>query len=285
MYVAQERDLCHGGISCLLSLTPDDFNPNGLSNTLWLKYHRPRIEAFLGNIQKASPLEQQYFQRFYTFLALEHRLSKIGNQTKEASGFASAWLSPFYEKQHVGNIISHLSLHRKEETDSEQVASVVLRYHGEAGNFRAGDIVVLYSYPTSGTPDIRQTIVHRGTITSITHQAIVVRLRTPQKNLHAFSAGHDMAWCLEHDFMESSYSGLYRGLYAFLCAPRHRRELILAQRPPRVDNSLSIRGDYGPFNDMQTRIKHARELFLIIGPPGTGKTSYGMLHTVREELL
>lgn len=285
MYVAQERDLCHGGISCLLSLTPDDFNPNGLSNTLWLKYHRPRIEAFLGNIQKASPLEQQYFQRFYTFLALEHRLSKIGNQTKEASGFASAWLSPFYEKQHVGNILSHLSLHRKEETDSEQVASVVLRYHGEAGNFRAGDIVVLYSYPTSGTPDIRQTIVHRGTITSITHQAIVVRLRTPQKNLHAFSAGHDMAWCLEHDFMESSYSGLYRGLYAFLCAPRYRRELILAQRPPRVDNSLSIRGDYGPFNDMQTRIKHARELFLIIGPPGTGKTSYGMLHTVREELL
>jgi Holliday junction resolvasome RuvABC ATP-dependent DNA helicase subunit len=33
------------------------------------------------------------------------------------------------------------------------------------------------------------------------------------------------------------------------------------------------------------RAKQARELFLVIGPPGTGKTSFGLLNILREELL
>ena len=85
--------------------------------------------------------------------------------------------------------------------------------------------------------------------------------------------------------MESSYSGLYKGLYSFLCAPQERKDLVLMQRSPRVNPDAPLRGDYGGFNGLQKRIKASRDLFLVIGPPGTGKTSFGMLHTLQEELL
>jgi superfamily I DNA and/or RNA helicase len=32
-------------------------------------------------------------------------------------------------------------------------------------------------------------------------------------------------------------------------------------------------------------VKQARDFFLVVGPPGTGKTSFGMLNTLKEELL
>ena len=32
------------------------------------------------------------------------------------------------------------------------------------------------------------------------------------------------------------------------------------------------------------KVKQAQDLFLIVGPPGTGKTSFGMLNTLKEEL-
>ena len=73
-------------------------------------------------------------------------------------------------------------------------------------------------------------------------------------------------------------------MHAFLSAPRERRDLLLLQRRPATDASRQLRGDYGAFNDLALRVRRASDLFLIIGPPGTGKTSFGMLTTLKEEL-
>jgi superfamily I DNA and/or RNA helicase len=92
-------------------------------------------------------------------------------------------------------------------------------------------------------------------------------------------------WAIEHDFMDSSYSSLYKGMQSFLSAPQQRRDLLLLQREPEIDKTLELKGDYGDFNDLALHVKRAKDLFLIIGPPGTGKTSYGLLYTVKEELM
>ena len=73
-------------------------------------------------------------------------------------------------------------------------------------------------------------------------------------------------------------------MHGFLSGTKARRDLILSQREPNVDASLTINGEYGRFNTLVTRAKQARDIFLIIGPPGTGKTSFGLVNLLKEEL-
>lgn len=65
------------------------------------------------------------------------------------------------------------------------------------------------------------------------------------------------------------FASQYRGVHSVLSAPKHRRDLLLAQREPEEDVSVSLKGHYGKFNDLALRVKQAKDLFLIIGPPGT----------------
>ena len=152
-------------------------------------------------------------------------------------------------------------------------------------NFRPSDIVILYSYKPDSLPDASTTMVFRCSIVSITPEIITLNLRKTQVDAYVFLRHKDYFWAIEHDFFESSYTALYRGMHAFLSAPPERRELLMAARRPKVDENLTLKGEYGTFNELMLRVRQARELFLIIGPPGSGKTSFGMLNTLQEELL
>ena len=285
LYVAQERDICRHGATFLFDKTPEDVNLNQIDGKLWTQYVRPRIDTLLAKIQQSAPLEKAYFNRFYQFVANEHRLSKIGNQTKENSGFASAWHSTLDEKRQSGTIITDLQVELPSDIDFQKFTHISLTYQGDFGNFRQGDVIVLYSYPKDEAPDLRKSMIHRATIERISSTSILLKLRNAQTDRSSFfSSSADVLWCIEHDFMESSYSGLYKGLYAFLSAPQSHKELFLAQRRPSIA-CKKVKGHYGAFQELQQRIKNASDLFLLVGPPGTGKTSYGMLNTLQEELM
>ena len=150
---------------------------------------------------------------------------------------------------------------------------------------KKGDIVVLYAYKSGEVPDLRRTMVFRCSIEDITTETVVLRLRSPQSNAKVFFMQQGDVWCIEHDYFESSVASLMRGLYSFLTTAQDRRDLLLLQREPRIDKDKCLRGDYSErFNDLMLRVKQASDFFLIVGPPGTGKTSYGMLNTLKEEL-
>lgn len=285
--------LSKGGFRMLESLTPEHIYPKE-SGYVWANYLRPRIEEILSQVHSATQLERDYYYRFLAFVENEQILSKVGNRTKEESGFASTWNSTLEEKRNAGNIYADLSIMPLRKQVNGPIEEVEFLFPEEQdndmSNFRQGDVVFFYSYDPrkSDEPNPTSHYVFRGSLVDNPGaKSVRVALRNPQTTTEVFDGE---VWAIEHDFMESSYRAQFQGLQLFLQAPKSRRDLLMLQRKPEIDETRKLKGDYtnngnAEFNDLVLRVKQANDLFLIIGPPGTGKTSFGMLNVLKEELM
>lgn len=85
----------------------------------------------------------------------------------------------------------------------------------------------------------------------------------------------DSRYAIEHDYMDTSFRSMYGGLAAFLDATKERRDLLLNRRPPVFDTSLdsAIAAAPDDFARITLKARAAGDYFLLVGPPGTGKTS------------
>ena len=263
----------------LEEINASTLNERGLKGRFWETYLRPSIDNFQSKLKALSALEKNYFYAVYNFITKELYTSKSGDVDYEGrTGAASLWLSTLAEKCEAGEIIYDLKIKENHAAD-EYKAGLTLTagsemLHAETflPNFRQGDAIILYER-NCDIDNVTNKMVFKGNIEYLTENEIGIRLRATQQNPSVLPT--ESLYAIEHDTMDTTFRSMYQGLYAYLSARKERRDLLLSQRPPRFDKSLDsmIFCSEDDFTRVALKAKAAQDYFLLIGPPGTGKTS------------
>jgi hypothetical protein len=229
-----------------------------------------------------------------TFVYREQRAQKLGSseQTLHHAGGCNSdlWLQPLSEKQEQGNIIMPLNIVAQEKTDPDGgFDRITLRFVTVPNgsplgtlNVRTGDMVYLYQY--TDTPDVRKSILYKGSIEDFRDGQVIILLNDGQQNPDIFCVS-DRLWAVEHGGSDVGTNSNIRGLHQLILASQRKKDLLLGQRAPKADTSLTLSKAYNPhYDDIVLKVKQARDYFLLVGPPGTGKTSMALRFIIEEEL-
>lgn len=285
--VHNEMRLGDGAIGEIVdSLSTDLLNELQIGGKLWNDYQEPQLQTAINTLKRCTPLERAYFNCFFTFVSKEQILSKTGGSNDASHGFAGNWHIPLHEKLEAGNILTGLTIQEKQSSGPGKGYDLI-ELHIPAQdedflpNFRTGDMVILYAYKEE--PDMRKQILMKGNILELRPDRMTLVLRNGQQNKDIIG-GKEEVFAVEHDFSDTSANNGFRGLYAFLSAQADRKELLLGVRPPAQLEDVKLNGDYGRFNELILKEKQAKDYFLLVGPPGTGKTSCALRFMVEEAL-
>lgn len=263
----------------LKEISSSVLNERDLNTMFWNRYLAPSIDALRTRMDALTPLEQSYFYSLYNFITKELYTSKSGDVDYEGrTGAAALWLSTLEEKCESGEILYNLTIVENKAAEEHRPHLVLARSADlenapSLPNFRQGDAVVLYER-NNETDNVTNKLVFKGNIEYLYDDRLCVRLRASQQNAGVLPGSSRYA--VEHDAtMETSFRSMYLGLSAFLAATQRRRDLLLAVREPEYDATYveAARRATDDFQRVTLKACAARDYFLLVGPPGTGKTS------------
>lgn len=286
--VATEFWMAENGFDRMLPLlTPQTLNVEKQNDNFYNRYLLPQLTETLTPLHQLNDLERAYFTRMMTFVIKEQLVSKVGVQEGVGNSNADLWNMPLAEKKETGNIYTGLTITKKERSSSfngYDTITLAVPQQGEdfLPNFRRGDMIYLYAYKKNEAPDVRMSILFKGSLQEIHGDRLVVHLNDGQQNPDLISGDY---FAIEHAGSDIGGTSAIRSLYTFITSNEERRQLLLGQRVPRVDKSLTLSRSYHPdYDEIILKAKQAQDYFLLIGPPGTGKTSQALQFLVREQL-
>ena len=247
-------------------------------------FARDNLRSFEAIYKGMDDIRKKYFILFSGFIAREHRLAKTGVQgIDRMNGFSSIWLDDFEHKIENFTIFNHLTIIENQAKEKEPI--IHLRKSDQTtplANFREGDIAVFYPNLSASSGVINNQLF-KCTVIRIEGKDIFIRLRSKQFNEKVFS--QYKFWSLEHDLLDSGFTGMYRSLFEMAGHPTNKTDLLLGLQPA----DSTIYGAEIPIPDTLTeeqvgifkKIIQAKDYFLLWGPPGTGKTSVMLKELVR----
>ena len=258
--VATELLIAREGFGRILPLLRTDVVFKGVERDGYFhRYVEPSLSTLNAQLTILNPTERAYYERMLTFIYREQLLQKEGRQEGQGGAVSDLWNMPLTEKLETGNIILNGQL------------SATL-------NFRRGDMVYVYNYEKE--PDVRSAILYKGTIESISSKSIKVRYNDKQQGFDPMSQDK---WAIEHAASDMNTTSAIKSLHQFITSNDRKRALLLGGRMPEADTSLRLSRSYHPdYDDVLLRAKQSRDYFLLIGPPGTGKTSMALRFMVEE---
>ena len=286
--VATEFWMAENGFERMLPLlTPQTLNTEKQNDNFYNRYLLPQLTETLAPLHRLNDLERAYFTRMMNFVIKEQLVGKVGAQEGVGNCNADLWNMPLAEKKETGNIYTGLTITGKERSSSFNGYDTITLSVPQQGedflpNFRRGDMIYLYAYKKNEAPDVRQSILFKGSLQEIHGDSLIVHLNDGQQNPDLISGE---CFAIEHAGSDIGGTSAIRSLYTFITSNEERRQLLLGQRAPRIDKSLTLSRSYHPdYDEIILKAKQAQDYFLLIGPPGTGKTSQALQFLVREQL-
>ena len=253
--------------SLLNKINSKNLNTKSLTGNFFTNYLAPAIDRFSVGFSCLKENEKAYFLRLYTFIVKELWLSKAGEREYEGIKKASnLWSASFEDKLIAGEILYDLRIVDNQAASELHTVALEIPVYPDLylPTFRTGDAIVLYERnAVADTVNNRQ--VFRGAIELLEGNRLIVRLRYRQKNPHVWNP--DACYAIEHDYMDTNFTGMFRALTCFVEANQDRKDLLLSSTssfPPKE--------------------KKMNDLFLLLGPPGSGKTSIALKQMVEAEI-
>ena len=305
--VATELLIARDGFGRIAPLLTVDFIYKGYARDAHFhRYVEPPVVQLARHLAMLTPLERTYYERMLTFVYREQLAAKIGSAEMRLhhSGGSTAdlWQMSLAEKIETGNIIiasPKLPPPAPPVREGclysfavEKLTKLPSRTGGAGGgclgplggllNFRPGDMVYLYAF--RGEPDVRHSVLFKATLKELGTDTVTLVMTDVQQNADLFNPAQQRLWAVEHAGNDVGTGSAIRSLQQFITSSPDRRQLLLGQRPPRANTGLRLSRNYHPdYDEVLLRVKQARDYFLLVGPPGTGKTSMALRFMVEEE--
>ena len=269
----------------LAQINPETLNEKGKRGYFWEQYLLPGIVRFQERLSSLLPLEKRYLCTLYNFITKELYTSKSGDCESEVrTGASSLWLNTLEGKKDAGEILYDLRIMENKASELHKpTITLQIPVYDELmlPNFRVGDVVVLYERNRS-EDNVTNKLIIKGNVERLSAMEICIRLRASQRNLAVFSS--DSCYAIEHDYMDTAFRCMYMGLSAFMQANQERKDLLLGKRMPLFDEECDAKNTHfiDDFERIAAKAMAAKDYFLLVGPPGTGKTSRALRRMVES---